>query len=287
MKLRVINPWSWYPLVASDDLAAGSVMPALLHGERLVVWRSNEGKIGVWNDRCPHRSMSLSLGATLGDQLICPYHGWQFGSDGHCSLIPAHPQLTPSRAARARVYPALESNGYIWACLGEPAAAQPDLHLIGEIDLQPARTMHFPADAETLAVLMLAHPLGTPDLGTSDLGTSDRGTSDTGVVTCHEQDGTFVVRHGTAGSDVRLEFPGLITGGGPATGLPAYAALLQPTGDASAAIHLALTGAATPPARHALNDALVRFRRRLPSLLGHEATAHLRSVLVQTVEQEA
>jgi phenylpropionate dioxygenase-like ring-hydroxylating dioxygenase large terminal subunit len=126
MTIIAVNPWSWYPIVASRDLQAGAGVPAMLHSERLVVWRSGQGRLCIWNDRCPHRSMSLSLGSTIGEMLVCPYHGWEFGSDGNCRRIPAHPTLTPSRAARVRVYPVTEEANYVWACLGEPASTRPE-----------------------------------------------------------------------------------------------------------------------------------------------------------------
>ncbi len=246
MSIRCVNPWSWYPLVASADLGAGAVMPALLLGERLVVWRAQggdgPGRVGVWNDRCPHRGMRLSLGAALDATLICPYHGWEFASDGSCSRIPAHPGLSPSRAARARLYPVMETDGYVWACIGEPAAARPQYQPIGPV--QPVRTMHLRCDAETAALALLRHPLdGAPAVEAAwSIEAGDLAVSFGGVVSA------------------RLELPGRISAAG-------YVAHVQPTGDATAAVHVALRDpAAEPDAPLALNAALVRFRQDLPAL---------------------
>jgi nitrite reductase/ring-hydroxylating ferredoxin subunit len=245
MKIRCSNPWSWYPVIASGDLAPGGVMPALLLGERLVVWRSDTGQIGVWNDRCPHRGMRLSMGAIRAGSLICPYHGWEFDAEGACSHIPAHPDLSPSRAARARLYPAVETGGYVWACIGEPATAQPGYRLVPG---QQVRTMHLACDAETLCLALLARPLAGAASATLDW--------DAQIV--------------TAGS-TQLEFPGLLVGAG-------YAALVQPTGDDSAAVHLSVTAPGAGLAeRQALNQALVQFRRDLPTLLDSPALDAIRA----------
>jgi nitrite reductase/ring-hydroxylating ferredoxin subunit len=278
MRISAVNLWSWYPVVASSDLQAGAVMPAMLHGERLVVWRSREGRIGVWNDRCPHRSMSLSLGATTGETLVCPYHGWEFGSDGNCRRIPAHPALTPSRAARARVYPAIEASNYVWACLGEPASANPEYGLIARLVLQPIRSMHVRADVETVALILLSHPLAAH---------AERPPKE--PADCQIDGGILAVTHvgesGHAICRVRLGLPSIVVcQPDPAAGSSAYAALVQPTGEDTAVIHLALLGSGTQAARLALNSALVRLRHRMPALAHSALLLKLRDAIAGSAQ---
>lgn len=259
MNITAVNLWSWYPIVASKDLQAGAVMPATLHGERLVAWRSREGRLGIWNDRCPHRSMSLSLGSTLGELLVCPYHGWEFGTDGNCRRIPAHPATTPSRAARARVYPAIEAFDYVWACLGEPASTQPECELLEGATLSPIRSMHVQADAETCAVILLSHPL------------TARAEHTPASPACRLDDETITVTYDgesrSATCRVQVGRPPIVVCNLDVAGEPVrYAALVQPTGEDTAAVHLALVGDASLRARPALNDALARLRDAMPAL---------------------
>ncbi len=286
MGISAVNLWSWYPVVASTDLQAGGVMPATLHGERLVVWRSREGRFGVWNDRCPHRGMSLSLGATIGDLLVCPYHGWEFGSDGNCRRIPAHPAVTPSRGARVRVYPALEASGYIWACLGEPASAQPEYGPIGDdAVLRPVRSMHVRADAEAVALVLLSHPL-----------TAHAERTPAGPAQCQRNGDTLTVTHaaesGPAICRVRLGSPPIVvcTLGGADRPLT-YAALVQPTDENTAVIHLALLGDgtsdATLAARLALNAALVRLRDKMPVLAQSSLLPELHDIIPDLIQPAA
>jgi vanillate O-demethylase monooxygenase subunit len=74
-------------------------------------------------DLCRHFQAKLSLGAIehiggKGDCLMCPYHGWSYGEDGHCVFIP---QLTPDRQiptdAIVPTYAVAERYGLIWLCL--------------------------------------------------------------------------------------------------------------------------------------------------------------------------
>ncbi len=272
MSISAVNLWSWYPIVASRDLQTGAVMPAMLHGERVVVWRSREGRLGVWNDRCPHRSMSLSLGSTLGEMLVCPYHGWEFGSDGNCRRIPAHPATTPSRAARARVYPAIEASNYVWACLGEPASAQPECGLVAGSALSPIRSMHVCADAETVALILLAHPL-TATAGQTPAAPACQLEGDMLAVTHAGESGSAICR-------AQLGLPPIIVCKLDIAGEPlSYAGLIQPTGENTAVVHLALLGEGAQAARLALNRALSRLRDRMPVLAQSVLLPELRDVL--------
>ena len=152
--LQLRNPWSWYPVAASVDLNPGTVLPVVLNGERLAVWRSGSGKVNAWRDRCPHRGMRLSFGAVSGETLICPYHGWTFGDDARCVRIPAHPAVTPSRAARARLLPVAEVDGHVWVCSGEPASFTPDANS----SYVPVRTVHLQLSMEEATAAFLTLP---------------------------------------------------------------------------------------------------------------------------------
>jgi phenylpropionate dioxygenase-like ring-hydroxylating dioxygenase large terminal subunit len=110
----------WHPVARSADLVEGAVKAARLLGQDLVIWRNAEG-VHAWFDLCVHRGAKLSNGRVAADCLVCPYHGWNYGSDGHCVRIPAHPGQTPPVRAQATTYLAQERYGLIWVCLGTPA----------------------------------------------------------------------------------------------------------------------------------------------------------------------
>jgi hypothetical protein len=98
--------------------------------------------------------MRLSFGAVSGETLICPYHGWTFGDDAHCVRIPAHPAVTPSRAARARLLPVAEVDGHVWVCSGEPASTKPDANS----NYVPVRTLHLQLSMEDAIAAFLTLP---------------------------------------------------------------------------------------------------------------------------------
>lgn len=117
----------WAAISLSLDVPARVVLPVCLHGVDLALWRSASGAVALWGDRCPHRGMRLSHGFVRGNTLACIYHGWQYGSDGACRYIPAHPDLEPPPSIRAETYPVSERDGVIWGALAEPQSPPPAL----------------------------------------------------------------------------------------------------------------------------------------------------------------
>lgn len=116
----------WRPVAASDDLPAGHVYQTRLCDRPLAIWRSIGGKVNIWEDRCPHRGVRLSIGSALGNELRCQYHAWRFASgSGFCTHIPAKPDLTPPRAIRATLFAALEHVGLVWTRLDDSRSELP------------------------------------------------------------------------------------------------------------------------------------------------------------------
>jgi nitrite reductase/ring-hydroxylating ferredoxin subunit len=255
--LKIRNPWSWYAVAATRELRPGKIAQAVLNGENLVLWRSENGRLSAWSDRCPHRGMRLSLGAARGESLICPYHGWNFGTDGHCHHIPAHPNLSPSRAARTRIYPSAEASGYVWVCLGEPAVPAPR----PLADMQPLRTIHLPVDIDVALAALAVRPLA-PAAGGRLSEEDPTWSRDGGAIVA-------ALDFGPAGKlAARVELPDEVSCQFAAPGGEAvrYRALLAPTAAGACAVHLAVDAATSVALRFALNRSLVALRHEIGAL---------------------
>ncbi len=113
----------WFPVASSSDLPPRHVYHGQLHGHELAIWRDDAGAVNIWENRCLHRGVRLSIGHNLGNELRCQYHGWRYQSgSANCTYIPAHPANAPARTIRNRTYPAIEREGLIWTSLsGETA----------------------------------------------------------------------------------------------------------------------------------------------------------------------
>ena len=118
---------TWLAVATSADVAVGELVPVTLMGVELVLWRDTDGAVHAWEDFCVHRGVRLSLGHVTDDTVVCPYHAWNYDGTGRCTLIPAHPELTPPERARANVLAATEAHGLVWTSLGTPAGDPPPI----------------------------------------------------------------------------------------------------------------------------------------------------------------
>ena len=111
---------NWYPIASSLDVPKRHVYHAQLLGREFAVWRADVGNVNVWENRCLHRGVRLSIGINEGTELRCQYHGWRYANrTAGCTYIPAHPADAPSRTICNNTYPVCEFMGMIWS--GEEA----------------------------------------------------------------------------------------------------------------------------------------------------------------------
>ena len=122
----------WYPIAASAQLDDNPVRGVKLLGESLVLFRDRRGRLGLIEERCPHRRVSLRYGIPEEDGLRCCYHGWMFDGTGRCLEMPAEPpESTYKDRVRTTAYPVEELGGLIFAYLGpEPAPLLPRWDLL-------------------------------------------------------------------------------------------------------------------------------------------------------------
>jgi phenylpropionate dioxygenase-like ring-hydroxylating dioxygenase large terminal subunit len=85
-----------------------------LFGAPVVLFRTRDGGVAALEDRCAHRGVPLSAGETRGDSIICRYHGWGFGPDGSCVLMPGAPGNAPVAPVRISRLHTRERDGFVW-----------------------------------------------------------------------------------------------------------------------------------------------------------------------------
>src|SRR5436190_14899228 len=64
----------WHPIAAVADLDQDPVRPIRVLGEDLVLFRDERGSLGLIQDRCAHRGISLAYGIPQPNGLRCAYH---------------------------------------------------------------------------------------------------------------------------------------------------------------------------------------------------------------------
>jgi phthalate 4,5-dioxygenase len=110
----------WHPIATSAQVPKPDCAPlrTKLLGQQFVVFRDTAGKVGVLDEHCMHRGVSLALGRVEEGGIRCLYHGWKFAVDGTLMETPNHPDPRLCQVLRARTYPVREVSGLIWAYIG-------------------------------------------------------------------------------------------------------------------------------------------------------------------------
>jgi len=132
----------WYVACESAELGRGKNLAVTILGIPLVLFRARDGAVGALLDRCPHRNVPLSAGRVADNCLQCPYHGWEFATDGRCTRVPGLLADESLRGRNAVSYPVAESQGFIWVypSLDAPPQTRPfELPLVGDPHYTHAR----------------------------------------------------------------------------------------------------------------------------------------------------
>lgn len=117
----------WVPALPAAGLEAdGAPERVRLLGEDFVVFRAKDGRVGFFDEACPHRGVSLALARTGDCALTCIFHGWKIDVSGKVVDVPAEPrERREAFAAQVKVnhYPTREAGGilFVWLGGGEPA----------------------------------------------------------------------------------------------------------------------------------------------------------------------
>lgn len=118
----------WTPVCLIEEVSEpdGAPVKARVLGEDLVVFRDNEGRVGVMDEYCPHRRASLVYGRNEDGGLRCLYHGWKFDVLGNVLEMVSEPAASGmTEKVKHKAYPSKEWGGMVWAYMG-PQDAIPE-----------------------------------------------------------------------------------------------------------------------------------------------------------------
>ena len=89
-----------------------------LLSERMLAFRDSNGKLGLIDEFCAHRGVSLWFGRNEEGGIRCPYHGWKYDVTGQCIDVPSEPAASGyCNKIKLKSYPLVEQaawSGSIW-----------------------------------------------------------------------------------------------------------------------------------------------------------------------------
>ncbi|PQV44709.1 vanillate O-demethylase monooxygenase subunit [Paraburkholderia sp. BL21I4N1] len=149
----------WHPVAFAADVTDKPVSVTLLD-EPLVVFRSN-GQLVSARDICPHRGAPLSQGWVDNGNIVCPYHGLAYGSDGKCKHIPSQTDGPIPDRLKLVTYATQEAYGLVWVSLGGGTEALPAFPYWNDPDFQqilpPSIDINASAGRQTEGFIDVAH----------------------------------------------------------------------------------------------------------------------------------
>jgi len=112
----------WLPALLAEELPENDCPPVRIKllSERLVAFRDSEGRLGLIDEFCAHRGVSLWFGRNEESGLRCPYHGWKYDVTGQCVDVPSEPAENGfCRKIKLKSYPLVERGGILWTYMGD------------------------------------------------------------------------------------------------------------------------------------------------------------------------
>src|SRR5687767_12837115 len=118
----------WIPALLSEELPEPDCPPVRvkLLSERLIAFRDSDGRLGLMDEFCAHRGVSLWFARNEEGGLRCPYHGWKYDVTGQCLEVPSEPEESGFRQRiTLRSYPLVQVGGILWTHMGDPSDRPP------------------------------------------------------------------------------------------------------------------------------------------------------------------
>ncbi|MFG2288143.1 Rieske 2Fe-2S domain-containing protein [Streptomyces sp. NPDC048595] len=79
-------PDGWFCVGFTEELSPGKVATRQLTGQDVVLYRTQSGLLRASRPYCPHLGAHLGRGGrVVGEEVVCPFHGFAFGPDGACT----------------------------------------------------------------------------------------------------------------------------------------------------------------------------------------------------------
>ena len=113
---------TWYVAGRSREFPADQPKGCKIANRPVLIWRSRDGKVSAFDDRCVHKRMPLSEGRILADGVLeCAYHGFCYEPSGKCVRIPSQLDRPIPTRAKLAPFPLVEQDGLVWVWPGDPA----------------------------------------------------------------------------------------------------------------------------------------------------------------------
>ena len=104
---------SWYVVAQASELKKSQPYKVTVWGKDYVLWKTDKNTYNALEDICPHKGAALSVGYIANDRAVCPYHGYEFNSQGNLTVVPGL-CFRPSPVYNIPRFAVVEKHGWIY-----------------------------------------------------------------------------------------------------------------------------------------------------------------------------
>jgi len=103
----------WYVIGKKGDFMPNRQKKVTIWSKNYVVWKDSQGDYFALDDICPHRGASLANGKIQNNCAVCPYHGYEYNTNGTLVKVPGL-DIQPSSHYDISKFKVVERNGWIY-----------------------------------------------------------------------------------------------------------------------------------------------------------------------------
>jgi len=118
----------WYVIGTPGDFVANKPKKVTVWSKNYVVWKNIDGKYNCLDDVCSHKGASLSGGKIHNNCAVCPYHGYEFNSNGTLVKVPGL-NFHSSPIYDVSKYSIIEKNGWVYLNTMQTNISNPEMQI--------------------------------------------------------------------------------------------------------------------------------------------------------------
>lgn len=116
----------WHAIALSQELRSRTSIKRSLYGQPLLLWRDSANNVFAVLDCCAHRRAPLEVQDYSSNRIVCPYHGWQYDSQGQLVDVPSNRSAVQKLKCSIPAFTVIEESGFVWLLPPGAASQSPE-----------------------------------------------------------------------------------------------------------------------------------------------------------------
>ena len=104
---------NWYVIGEVNKVKKNTINKISIWGKNYAFWNNGTDYFSV-DDSCTHRGASLSIGKVKNNNIVCPYHAYEFDTSGTLKVVPGLPNFQNTACQNLNTYPVVARNGWLY-----------------------------------------------------------------------------------------------------------------------------------------------------------------------------